>query len=203
KNQEPRTKNQEPRTKNQEPRTKNQEPRTKNQEPRTKNQEHYESSLDFVKPSPGRHGFFYTIKPLIHEFSRYFLVGGLAFALDFGIFYLSGKFLFSLWAEKGILLAAALGFTAGLVFNFVLSFIFVFKNIGETAKQHKIRSFVLFVLIGITGLVITELCIFAGMRIIGQEWHIIIKIISSGIVLVWNYAARKFLVFNGSNPGGR
>jgi putative flippase GtrA len=100
--------------------------------------------------------------------------------------------------EIGILLAATLGFIAGLIFNYVLSLIFVSRQTSETAKQYKVRSFVLFAVIGIIGLLITELCMSAGISLFGQQWHPVIKIITAGIVLMWNYIARKTLVFKGA-----
>jgi putative flippase GtrA len=142
--------------------------------------------------------FLSKYKPLVHEFFRYVLVGGSAFIIDFGILYLSKTFLFSALGETGILLAAALGYLTGLVFNYVFSLSFVFKQTSEAAKQHKARSFALFALIGITGLLITELCMFAGISLFGQQRYSAVKIITAGIVLMWNYIARKTLIFKGT-----
>jgi putative flippase GtrA len=139
--------------------------------------------------------FLSKYKPLVHEFFRYLIVGGAAFIIDFSILYLSKTFLFSKLEKTGILLAAALGFIAGLVFNYTLSILFVFRQISENAKRHKIRSFALFAAIGIIGLLITELCMFAGIAVLGLQWYLLIKVISAGIVLMWNYAARKMLIF--------
>jgi putative flippase GtrA len=100
--------------------------------------------------------------------------------------------------EIGILLAAALGFIAGLIFNYVLSLIFVFRQTSETAKQYKVRSFVLFAVIGIIGLLITEICMFAGISLFGRQWYLVIKTITAGIVLMWNYIVRKKLIFKGT-----
>ncbi|GHV78781.1 hypothetical protein AGMMS49944_05720 [Spirochaetia bacterium] len=101
----------------------------------------------------------------------------------------------------GILLATAVGFIAGLIFNYIFSLIFVFKQIDESAKQHKIRSFILFTVIGIIGLALTETGMYAGIRMFGQEWYLIVKIIIAGIVLMWNYLARKLLIFKGAKYG--
>jgi hypothetical protein len=38
---------------------------------------------------------------------------------------------------------------------------------------------------------------FAGVSLFGSKWYLIIKIITAGIVLMWNYAARKALIFRG------
>jgi putative flippase GtrA len=124
-------------------------------------------------------------------------VGGLAFIVDFGILYLSKTFILSTLEEIGIFLATALGFIAGLIFNYIFSLIFVFKQSNKTAKQHKVRSFTLFALIGIIGLLITELCMFAGISLFGPKWYLIIKTITAGIVLMWNYTVRKALIFKG------
>jgi putative flippase GtrA len=97
--------------------------------------------------------------------------------------------------QAGILLAAAFGFIAGLIFNYIFSLIFVFRHTNENAKQHKIRSFILFTVIGVIGLLITEVCMFAGIHIFGQKWYLAVKIITAGIVLMWNYIARKILIF--------
>ena len=136
--------------------------------------------------------------PLIHEFFRYVLVGGFAFIVDFSILYLSYTFLFLAMEKTGILIATALGFIVGLVINFILSFVFVFKQIDEKARRNKIRSFTVFTVIGIVGLFITEICMLTGIYLLGQEWYLLIKVIIAGIVLMWNYIARKILIFKGA-----
>jgi putative flippase GtrA len=137
-------------------------------------------------------------RELFHEFLRYVLVGGIAFIVDMLVLYLSRTLLFSHMGHTGILIATALGFTAGLVFNYIFSLLFVFKQIDENAKRHKIRSFVLFVIIGIIGLLITELCMYAGINLFGEEWYLVVKIFTAGLVLLWNYAGRKILIFKGA-----
>ena len=142
--------------------------------------------------------YIFCHRQLFHEFFRYVLVGGIAFIIDFGILYLSKTLFFSQMGYTGILFAAALGFTAGLFFNYIFSFLFVFRQIDENAKRRKIRSFVLFATIGIIGLLITELCMYAGVYLFGQKWYLIVKIFTAGIVFFWNYVGRKVLIFKGA-----
>jgi putative flippase GtrA len=97
--------------------------------------------------------------------------------------------------RSAILLATALGFSAGLVFNYILSLVFVFRKANEKAKQHKIRTFVLFAIIGIIGLLVTEFCMLIGIHILGQKWYPGVKIVTAGIGLIWNYVARKIFIF--------
>jgi putative flippase GtrA len=139
--------------------------------------------------------------PLLFEFLRYSMVGGLAFIIDFGVLYLAKTYLFSALETAGILLATALGFIAGLIFNYILSFIFVFKKIDAGAQQHKIRSFILFSGIGVIGLALTEAGMYVGIRLFGHEWYLFLKVIIAGIVLAWNYLARKILIFKGAQYG--
>jgi putative flippase GtrA len=104
-------------------------------------------------------------------------------------------------ATFGILLATACGFIIGLVFNYVFSFIFVFKQIDEKAQKHKIRSFVIFTVIGVIGLWLTELFMYAGIKLFGQTVYLIIKIVTAIVVLLWNYIARKMFIFKGVQYG--
>jgi putative flippase GtrA len=136
--------------------------------------------------------------PLLLEFSRYVLVGGGAFLVDISVLELTLRYLFSnLAPHTGILLATACGFLAGLVCNYIFSCIFVFQKIDAKAKRHKTRSFILFAIIGVIGLGLTELLMYTGIHLIGTDWYLAIKIFTAGVVLLWNYLARKILIFKG------
>jgi putative flippase GtrA len=139
--------------------------------------------------------FFTHYRPLIFEFFRYFIAGGLAFIVDFGILYLVKKFFFRDAGLRGVLLATACGFAGGLVTNYILSSIFVFKKISEKAKQHKIRSFIVFTIICIIGFGLTELFMYTGVRLAGERWYLLVKCFVAGIVLIWNYVSKKAFVF--------
>ena len=142
--------------------------------------------------------YLFRNKLLIQEFLRYVLIGGIAFVIDISVLYLFRTFIFFHMGHVGILIAAALGFTAGLIFNFIFSLVFVFKQIDEKAKQHKVRSFILFVIIGLIGLLITEACMYGGIILFGEKWYLLVKCFTAGIVLMWNYIGRKILIFKGA-----
>jgi putative flippase GtrA len=144
--------------------------------------------------------------PLLLEFSRYVLVGGGAFLVDISVLQLSLDYFFHDFAAKeGILLATAFGFMAGLICNYLFSCLFVFQKIDARAKQHKARSFVLFAIIGIIGLGLTEILMLLGIFLAGEARYIAVKIFAAGVVLLWNYLARKILIFKGvewkTDPG--
>lgn len=127
---------------------------------------------------------------LFVQMFRYLFVGGIAFVADAG----------SLWGITAFgvneYLATAIAFLLGLTVNFALSKSFVFSS--ETARVGGVAEFVSYGLIGVIGLLITE-----GLMVIGLEllsWHVmIVKVIAAAIVLVWNFAARKLLLYNHAN----
>jgi hypothetical protein len=54
-----------------------------------------------------------------------------------------------------------------------------------------------FAAVGIAGLLIAEICMFAGISFFGQKWYPAVKILTAGIVLMWTYALREILIFKG------
>jgi putative flippase GtrA len=132
---------------------------------------------------------------VVHEFLRYVLVGGLAFLVDIGLLWLARTFLFAGWGRSGILLATACGFAGGLVTNYTLSSLFVFRKISENAKRHKVRTFVIFTLTCLTGLGLTEALMYLGVRLVGETHYLFVKMFTAGVVLIWNYVSKKIFVF--------
>lgn len=134
-------------------------------------------------------------KKLIKEFIRYFFVGGSAFLVDFGVLVLTREFIFKGMGETGILIATALGFIAGLIFNYILSILFVFDNAKEKIKGKEVSTFIIFGIIGIIGLGLTELGMWFGIVLFGQQAYTIVKVFVAAVVLLWNFLARKIIIF--------
>lgn len=131
----------------------------------------------------------------IREFIRYFFVGGSAFFIDTGVLYLTQRFIFFSMGKPGILIATALGFMAGLVYNYILSIFFVFKNAEEKIKGKQLESFIIFAIIGIIGLGLTELGMYLGITLLSSKYYLFVKVVVATVVLFWNYIARKILIF--------
>lgn len=128
------------------------------------------------------------------EFVRYLIVGGTAFLLDYGLFYLTKNLVFNALGDTGVYLATAAGFITGLIYNYILSIHFVFKSAKEQRKGRSVGAFVLFAAIGFIGLVMSE----AGMYLfygIAHIHYMVAKMLVSGIVFIWNFMARKLLIF--------
>lgn len=152
-------------------------------------------------------------KILLFEFLRYGVVGGIAFIADFGSLYLSKEFLFR-EMKYGLYYATAVGFIIGLIVNYILSLKFVFTQAKDQGKGRDFKSFAIFAIIGLIGLGLTELgmhvgcvtlktpldnCLASIGGIIGLDLvkygYLLVKCIVTAIVLIWNYAGRKIIIF--------
>lgn len=142
-----------------------------------------------------------SARKYLKEFLKYAVVGGLAFLVDTGVLIFFKELVFhSREGEVAIVLSTALGFVAGLIFNFIVSHIFVFKSEEQRKRGQNLRGFILYGVVGVVGLLLTEAGMLAGVRIIGSEgfYYVLVKCIVAGVVLVWNYVARKIFVYKGA-----
>lgn len=117
---------------------------------------------------------------------RYTLVGGLAFIVDFGLL-----FIFTDIFRIYYLISAALAFLSGLTTNYILSIVWVFN---KRRLRNKSFEFGIFALIGFIGLGFNELFIW----FFTEQFHshyLLSKIFSTGFVYLWNFSARKFMLF--------
>lgn len=137
-------------------------------------------------------------KKLLYEFMRYVLVGGLAFLADSGTLFLFREFIFPVKGQAELFISAALGFIVGLIINYILSVVFVFKASDNRHNGKTILDFIIFLIIGLIGLGLTELGLYTGVYVLSLH-YMFVKILVAGIVLVWNYTARKIFVFERKN----
>ena len=129
------------------------------------------------------------------ELCRYAVVGAVAFLFDFALLISVHNALMA-YVTGSLYLATALGFLGGIILNTYLSVNYVF--IDRDGKKYKhslvIHDYVKIVMIGITGLGLTELGMFIGVDFIGI-YYLWSKIVVTAIVFLWNYWARKVFVF--------
>lgn len=137
---------------------------------------------------------------LMKEFFRYVIVGGISFLADFGTLTLFEEVVFSQEGNWQIFVSTAAGFVVGLVMNYILSLVFVFRSSDNKSSGKSVGEFIVFALVGVVGLGITEGLMHLGVNVLHFH-YMITKIVTAGIVLVWNYLGRKILVFN--RPGGK
>lgn len=122
----------------------------------------------------------------IIQFFRYIFVGGISFVADAGTLFLLEK------TGLNYLLCAAIGFGVGLVMNFSLSKKFIFTKKSRVTDSK--AEFLVYMLIGIGGLIITEILMYVFTDKLGL-YFMISKILVTALTLVWNYSARKIILY--------
>lgn len=117
---------------------------------------------------------------------RYVFVGGIAFIADWGMM----VFLHEI-VHTNVYIATAIAFIFGLIVNFILSKIFVFQEASE--KTGTVGEFIVYGIIGATGLLFTEAIMWLLLKI--GIIYMIAKVVAAAIVLIWNFVARKILLY--------
>ncbi len=117
---------------------------------------------------------------------RYGFVGGTAFVVDFSVLYVLTRF-----AGLYYLLSAAIAFIIGLAVNYLLSISWVFNR---RKVNNRFSELFIFTVIGIVGLLLTSLLMWLFTEQAGL-FYLISKIITTAIVLIWNFTARKLILF--------
>ncbi len=130
--------------------------------------------------------FLLPTKNPILQFFRYAFVGGVATVADWGVLYAMTE-----KANVHYLASAVVAFAAGLAVNFGLSKKFVFS----AEKNHSFfAEFSVYAVIGAVGLLLTEGIMYFLTDILG--WYFMLpKIIATAVVFVWNFAARKVVLY--------
>ena len=133
------------------------------------------------------HKLFYgSTDKLLVQFVRYFFVGGFAFVVDFGLLYILTEY-----AGLHYLLSATLSFIAGLLVNYIISCLWVFNG---SKFKNRLVEFLFFAAIGVVGLALNDALIWLFTDCIGTH-YMFSKIVAAAIVYLWNFFARKYLVF--------
>jgi putative flippase GtrA len=120
------------------------------------------------------------------QFLRYGVVGGLAFAADFGSLYALTE-----WARVHYLNSAAIAFLIGLATNYSLSIAWVFPRGNLKSKW---IEFGVFALIGAIGLAMNQFFIWFFTEKVTFH-YLVSKLISTALVFLWNFFARKIILF--------
>lgn len=134
-----------------------------------------------------------SLLPLAVEFLRYAVVGGIAFLADFWTLVLFQELAFRS-VSWGIYVATVCGFAVGLAVNYFLSILFVFTQTKDRGKGRSFGAFVIFGLIGLVGLGLTEFGMWLGVERLDWNYRAV-KICVTGVVLMWNYLGRKVIIF--------
>ena len=122
---------------------------------------------------------------LFNQILKFGVVGGIAFVIDY-VTLIICKELFNI----NVLLSAAIAFTVSVIFNYILSIKWVFDVNKEKDSR---KNFIIFIIFSIIGLGLTELIMWFGTDII-KIYYLIVKIIATGIVMIFNFITRKIFL---------
>ena len=127
-----------------------------------------------------------SLRSLAAESVRYFGASALALSVDMAML---GGLIYA--AGVHYLVAAPLGFAAGLALIYLLSVRWVF---AERRLADRRIEFAVFALIGLAGMAINELVIYVGVERFALN-PVQAKIPSAALVFCFNFASRKLLLF--------
>ena len=138
-----------------------------------------------------------NMKQLIKQILRFGVVGVLAFIIDFGLFNVL------VYVSLNALVASSISFTVSLVFNYFASMKFVFVRRSDMARW---MEMLIFVISSLIGLLINILIIWIFVSVIippslettnHTQYQIFVdigKLASAGVVMIWNFIIRKWLL---------
>ena len=150
--------------------------------------------VELIESSNGRYNVRLFCKDICLEFVRYCIVGGIAFLADFGTLVVVQESLLKDF-QYGVYIATLIGFMVGLTVNYILSLLFVFTQKKDRSKGRTIGAFFVFGIIGLLGLLWTEIGMWVGIALLSWNYRIV-KVLVTGAVLLWNYLGRKVFIFN-------
>ena len=124
-------------------------------------------------------------KKLLLQIFKFGIVGGIAFIIDYSIMVICKELL-----HFSVLLSAFFGFTISVIYNYIASVKWVFDVNKEKSKT---KNFIIFVIFSVIGLILTELIMWFGTDIIKIS-YLIVKIIATIIVMIFNFVTRKIFL---------
>lgn len=123
-------------------------------------------------------------KKLLFQLVKFGIVGIIAAITDITLLVFLKEFLF-----LDVLVSSALSFSVSVILNYLLSMKFVF----ESKAENRLNEFVVFVILSIGGLLINQVIIWIGVKLI-SVYYLIVKIFAMIFVSVYNFVTRKFFL---------
>lgn len=121
----------------------------------------------------------------IKQLLKFGIVGVLCFIIDYGLMVV-------LTETAGIqyLLSCGIAFSVSVIVNYFLSMHFVFLSRDDITKK---TEFIVFVVLSISGLLLTEILMWIGVSLVNIH-YMITKIFVTAIVTIYNFVTRKLFL---------
>lgn len=126
------------------------------------------------------------------QFLSYFSVGGVSALVEWTLFALLLYLL-----DMSYPVATTLAFIVSTTTNWYLGRTFTFKD-PEAYKGKSVKEYLLVFLVSAIGLGFNILLMYFFVDVLGMNTKIMqtsAKVISTGIVFMWNFLSRKFLIY--------
>ena len=130
-------------------------------------------------------------KKNIKQFFSYFCVGGISALVEWILFFLLEYFL-----NLQYLLAVFISFLFSTTVNYFLGRTFTFKS--SSYEKKKVKEFLFVFGVSALGLFFNFILMYIFVDIVGMNTNLlktVAKICSTGIVFLWNFLSRKFLIY--------
>ena len=125
------------------------------------------------------------MRRLLEQIAKFSVVGFAAFGIDYALLMLLAQGL-----HMDPVLSAGISFGVSVIFNYLASMRFVFARRSDISRS---RELVTFVLLSIVGLIINEVLMWLGVRLLGDSALALTatKVFATAVVMVWNFWSRK------------
>lgn len=122
---------------------------------------------------------------LASQAAKFGVVGVVCFGIDYGMMILLTEF-----GGLEYLFSSGMSFSVSVVVNYLLSMRFVFRS---KKSGNKAKEFILFVVLSITGLLLTEALMWAGVERVKLH-YMFAKVAVTGIIMVYNFVTKKIFL---------
>lgn len=123
------------------------------------------------------------MKKEIKRFLSYVIVGGSAAIVEWVTFYIAKKFF-------DFNIATVIAFILATTFNYFMGLVLTFKN-----NEHKKSDIFAVFIVSAIGLVLNILFMNLFINAFHMKLEMLAKIISTGLVFVWNYLSRRLFIY--------
>lgn len=121
---------------------------------------------------------------LIKQILKFGIVGGIAFIIDYALLYICTEYL-----NIYVLYSSIISFSISVIFNYIMSIKWVF----DVNHKQTYKDFTIFIIFSVIGLGINQLIMYLGIERL-HIYYMLVKIASTGIVMVYNFITRKIFI---------
>lgn len=132
------------------------------------------------------------LSPAVKQFISYFFVGGAAALVEWISFFFLSAIL-----KMNYIVATCFAFVLSTTANWLLGRMWTFRG-SKRYRNHKGREALLVFAVSAVGLIFNVVLMYAFVTLLGMNTDAlktVSKIAATGIVFIWNYLSRKYLIY--------